>query len=105
MGYWQQPGLDTLATNLATTLANWREIWRLPRRNMGSQMCWNFLDISIRRGDMLKCTSDVTACRGRLYEECAWTTEGVNIDRLGSSWSAKDFGVLSSVRANKLLGA
>ncbi|GBN87078.1 hypothetical protein AVEN_72333-1 [Araneus ventricosus] len=28
-------------------------IWR---RNMGSQRCWNLLDISIRREDTLECT-------------------------------------------------
>ncbi|GBN29487.1 hypothetical protein AVEN_261037-1 [Araneus ventricosus] len=43
------------------------------------------------------------ACRGKLYQESAWTTEGV-VDRLGSPWSANVFGVLSAVRASKLLG-
>ncbi|GBN27156.1 hypothetical protein AVEN_138258-1 [Araneus ventricosus] len=38
---------------LATILATWRKIWR---RNMGSQRCWNLLDISISREDTLECT-------------------------------------------------
>ncbi|GBN12731.1 hypothetical protein AVEN_174004-1 [Araneus ventricosus] len=42
-------GSLTLATNLATILATWR-------RNIGSQRCWNLLDISIRRKDTLECT-------------------------------------------------
>ncbi|GBL53487.1 hypothetical protein AVEN_21060-1 [Araneus ventricosus] len=40
----------------------------------------------------------------RSYKESAWTTECV-VGRLGSPWSANVFGVLSSVRASKLLDA
>ncbi|GBN64688.1 hypothetical protein AVEN_80079-1 [Araneus ventricosus] len=43
------PDLGDKLGDLATNLANWR-------RNMGSQRCWNLLDISISRGDMLECT-------------------------------------------------
>ncbi|GBM78743.1 hypothetical protein AVEN_145992-1, partial [Araneus ventricosus] len=50
---------------------------------------------------MIPC--DVTACRGRLYKESAWMTG--NVDRLGLPWSANVFGVLSDVRASKLLDA
>ncbi|GBM83712.1 hypothetical protein AVEN_271703-1 [Araneus ventricosus] len=39
---------------------------------------------------------------GKLYKESAWTTEVV-VDRLGSPWSANVFGVLSAVRASKLV--
>ncbi|GBN15977.1 hypothetical protein AVEN_21233-1 [Araneus ventricosus] len=41
-------GSPTMATNLAT--------WQLWRRSMGSQRCWNLLNISIRRESTLECT-------------------------------------------------
>nr|GBO39053.1 hypothetical protein AVEN_194096-1 [Araneus ventricosus] len=74
---------------------------------MGSQRCWNLLDISISRGDTLECTRSFhvmsrpageTIYRQRLED-------GANVDRLGSPWSANVFGVLFAVRASKLLDA
>ncbi|GBN01357.1 hypothetical protein AVEN_227729-1 [Araneus ventricosus] len=53
----------------------WRQTWR---RNMGSQRCWNLLDISIRREDTLECARrfHVTSlsAAGDLYKEKAWMT-------------------------------
>ncbi|GBM54515.1 hypothetical protein AVEN_198035-1 [Araneus ventricosus] len=72
-----------LATNSATILATWRQIWRLWPRNMGSQRCWNLLDISIRREDTLDYARrfHVTSlpAAGDLYKESAWSTECVLI--------------------------
>ncbi|GBM56113.1 hypothetical protein AVEN_6763-1 [Araneus ventricosus] len=51
------------------------------------------------RLNVLDDTCDVTACRGRRLDD------GVNVDRLGSPWSANVFGILSGVRASKLLDA
>ncbi|GBO27527.1 hypothetical protein AVEN_262540-1 [Araneus ventricosus] len=45
-------GMTSAAKSGSLTLATWR-LWR---RNMGSQKCWNLLDISIRREDTLECT-------------------------------------------------
>ncbi|GBN24937.1 hypothetical protein AVEN_170657-1 [Araneus ventricosus] len=47
---------DVWSLTLATILATWRQTWRLWRRNMGSQRCWNLLYISIQREDTLECT-------------------------------------------------
>ncbi|GBO09206.1 hypothetical protein AVEN_226736-1 [Araneus ventricosus] len=59
---------------------------------MGSQRCWNLLDISISRGDTLECTrrfhvTSRPAAGGERLDD------GVCIDRLGSPLSANVFGV------------
>ncbi|GBO17166.1 hypothetical protein AVEN_175632-1 [Araneus ventricosus] len=68
---------------------------------MGSQRCWNFLDISISGRDTLECTRrfHVTS---RPAEGGERLDDGVCIDRLGSPWSANVFGVLPAVRAGEL---
>ncbi|GBM86240.1 hypothetical protein AVEN_51764-1 [Araneus ventricosus] len=45
-----------LGDKLGHHLCDLAQICRLWRRNMGSQRCWNLLDISIRREDTLECT-------------------------------------------------
>ncbi|GBM18345.1 hypothetical protein AVEN_127799-1 [Araneus ventricosus] len=56
----------TLATNLVAILVSWRKFWRLRRQNKSPQKCWNFLDISIRGGDIQNLLDDdVTSCQGR----------------------------------------
>ncbi|GBL54369.1 hypothetical protein AVEN_215447-1 [Araneus ventricosus] len=53
---------------------------------------------------MIPC--DVTACRERLYKECAWITERVNVDRRISPLECESrLGVLSAARASKPLDA
>ncbi|GBM25465.1 hypothetical protein AVEN_261580-1 [Araneus ventricosus] len=72
---------------------------------MGSQRCWNLLDIFIRRGDTLDCTRSfhVTSRPAEETIEGERLGDGGNVDRLGSPSSANVFGVLSAVRASKLL--
>ncbi|GBM07803.1 hypothetical protein AVEN_33091-1 [Araneus ventricosus] len=81
----------------------WRQIWRLCRRNVGSQKYWNFLDISTRGRDP-DLTSDVTACRGTIKGPSSDRRIIVRVDRLGSPLESL-FGALSAVRASKLLDA
>ncbi|GBO29784.1 hypothetical protein AVEN_93591-1 [Araneus ventricosus] len=53
----------TLATDLATILAIWRQIWRPWRQIDDSRKCNPFLDISTRKRIREKTPCDVMACR------------------------------------------
>ncbi|GBN40260.1 hypothetical protein AVEN_25678-1 [Araneus ventricosus] len=63
----------------------------------GISKCWNLLDISIGREDTprmcLIIPCDVTACRGKLYEESAWRRMLLLIDkdRLGARTSLESY--------------
>ncbi|GBO34927.1 hypothetical protein AVEN_6188-1 [Araneus ventricosus] len=90
----------TLATNLETIFAIWRQIWGPWRQIDDSRKCNPFLIFLLGKGIHEKTPCDVTACR-REYLRTAPGRER-RLYRLGSLWSANAFGVLPALRAGEL---
>ncbi|GBN88789.1 hypothetical protein AVEN_72334-1 [Araneus ventricosus] len=87
---------------------HWRPFWQ---GNVRSQKYWNFLDFSIRAGFIQMIPCDVTACRGDYKRIVLGSQNNSSLlsdwDRLWSANAFEEslFGVLSAVRASKLLEA